>query len=94
MIKDNCNPTFDESFEYVLNPSELASKQLEVTVGTQKQLFYSSSNILGQVGFFGAYFLAKVWWSCTFQVIIDLGKLNLAQPYNVWFDLQPEIDHD
>lgn len=75
VIKDNCNPVFDESFEYVLNPAELGTKQLEVTVGTQKQLFYSSSNILG-------------------QVIIDLGKLNLSQPYNMWFDLQPEIDHD
>ncbi|KAJ8920620.1 hypothetical protein NQ315_004759 [Exocentrus adspersus] len=75
VIKDNCNPIFDESFEYVLNPTELVMKQLEVTVGTQKQLFYSSSNILG-------------------QVIIDLGKLNLTQPYNTWFDLQPEIDHD
>ncbi|KAJ8965164.1 hypothetical protein NQ314_004307 [Rhamnusium bicolor] len=75
VIKDNCNPIFDESFEYVLNQIELGTKQLEVTVGTQKQLFYSSSNILG-------------------QVIIDLGKLNLTQPYNVWFDLQPEIDHD
>ncbi|CAH0557885.1 unnamed protein product [Brassicogethes aeneus] len=71
VVKDNCNPIFDESFEYVINQGELSNKQLEVTVGTQKQLFYSSSNILG-------------------QVIIDLGKLNLTQPYNVWFDLQPE----
>ncbi|KAJ8961096.1 hypothetical protein NQ318_008772 [Aromia moschata] len=75
VIKDNCNPIFDERFEYVLNPAELVTKQLEITVGTQKQLFYSSSNVLG-------------------QVIIDLGKLNLSQPYSGWFDLQPEIDHD
>ncbi|XP_049822259.1 extended synaptotagmin-2 [Aethina tumida] len=71
VVKDNCNPVFDESFEYVINQAELPNKQLEVTACTQKQLFYSSSNVLG-------------------QVIIDLSKLNLTQPYNVWFDLQPE----
>ncbi|KAH1014094.1 extended synaptotagmin-3 [Dendroctonus ponderosae] len=69
IIKDNCNPVFDETFEFILNQAELGSKQLEITVGTQKQLF--SSNVLG-------------------QVIIDLSKLNLTQPYNVWLDLQPE----
>ncbi|CAG9823459.1 unnamed protein product [Phaedon cochleariae] len=73
VIKDNCNPIFDETFEYVLSEGEVGSKQLEVTVGTQKQLFYTSSNVLG-------------------QVIIDLGLLNLTQPYNVWFDLQPESE--
>lgn len=49
MVKDNCNPVFDESFEYVLSQGEVGSKQLEVTACTQKQLFYSSSNVLGQV---------------------------------------------
>lgn len=49
VIKDNCNPIYDESFEYVLSQGELNNKLLEVTVGTQKQLFYSSSNVLGQV---------------------------------------------
>ncbi|XP_072389064.1 extended synaptotagmin-2 isoform X2 [Diabrotica undecimpunctata] len=69
VIKDNVNPTFDESFEYVINQGEVGSKQLEVTACTQKQLIYSSSNVLG-------------------QIIIDLGKLNLTQPYTSWFDLQ------
>ncbi|KAL1497143.1 hypothetical protein ABEB36_008149 [Hypothenemus hampei] len=68
VVKDNCNPVFDETFEYVINQAELTNKQLQVTVGTQKQLF--SSNILG-------------------QVVIDLSKINLTQPYNVWLDLQP-----
>lgn len=48
-IKDNCNPVYDESFEYTLSPGELKSKQLEVTVVTQKFLFQSSSNVMGQV---------------------------------------------
>ncbi|XP_060517308.1 extended synaptotagmin-2 isoform X1 [Cylas formicarius] len=49
VIKDNCNPVYEEIFEYVINQAEVNNKQLEVTVCTQKQLFYSSSNILGQV---------------------------------------------
>ncbi|EFA04170.2 extended synaptotagmin-like protein 2a isoform X2 [Tribolium castaneum] len=49
VVKDNCNPIFDESFEYILSQGELNTKQLEVTVASQKQLFYSSSNILGMV---------------------------------------------
>lgn len=49
VIKDNCNPTFEESFEYLLSQNEMHSKKLEVTVCTEKKLFYSSSNILGQV---------------------------------------------
>ncbi|CAG9863137.1 unnamed protein product [Phyllotreta striolata] len=73
VIKDNVNPIFDESFEYVISQGEISSKLLEVTACTQKQLIYSRSNVLG-------------------QVIIDLGKLNLTQPYNCWFDLQPERD--
>ncbi|XP_045469924.1 extended synaptotagmin-3 [Harmonia axyridis] len=48
-IKDNCNPVFEESFEYLISQNELINKKLEITVCTQKALFYSSSNILGQV---------------------------------------------
>ncbi|XP_030748073.1 extended synaptotagmin-2 isoform X2 [Sitophilus oryzae] len=71
VVKDNCNPVFDESFEYIINQAEVSNKKLEITVGTQKQVFYSSSNVLG-------------------QVIIDLGKFNITQPYHSWFDLLPE----
>ncbi|XP_044750795.1 extended synaptotagmin-2 [Coccinella septempunctata] len=48
-IKDNCNPVFEESFEYLISQNELLNKKLEITVCTQKAMFYSSSNILGQV---------------------------------------------
>ncbi|XP_066139999.1 extended synaptotagmin-2 isoform X1 [Euwallacea fornicatus] len=47
VIKDNCNPVFDETFEYVINQAELVGKRLEVTVCSQKQLF--TNNSLGQV---------------------------------------------
>ena len=49
VIKDNCDPVFDETFEYVLSQGELHTKQLEVTVASQKQLFYGSGNVLGMV---------------------------------------------
>lgn len=58
MVKDNCNPVFDETFEYVINQAELYNKQLEVTVGSQKQLF--SSNSLGQVSCCFKEFLFKL----------------------------------
>ncbi|KAB0792691.1 hypothetical protein PPYR_14650 [Photinus pyralis] len=48
VVKDNCNPVFDVTFEYVLSQGELHTQQLEVTVATQKQLF-SGSNTMGQV---------------------------------------------
>ncbi|CAH1990508.1 unnamed protein product [Acanthoscelides obtectus] len=73
VVKDNCNPAFEEAFEYVINQRDLGGKKLEVTVCTQKQVFYSSGNVLG-------------------QVIIDLGKVDLAQPYSSWFDLQREAN--
>lgn len=49
VIKDNCNPIFDETFEYAMNQEEVEHKQLEVTVCTQKQLFQASSNVMGKV---------------------------------------------
>lgn len=49
VIKDNCNPVFDETFEYSISHDELEHKSLEVTVCTQKQLFKASSNIMGKV---------------------------------------------
>lgn len=49
MVKDNCNPIFDETFEYAISQEEVEQKQMEVTVCTQKQLFKASSNIMGKV---------------------------------------------
>ncbi|GLV41434.1 Extended synaptotagmin-like protein 2 [Carabus blaptoides fortunei] len=49
VIKDNCNPVYDETFEYLMSQGELNTRQLEVTVVTQKRLFSSGSNIMGQV---------------------------------------------
>lgn len=46
VIKDNCNPTFDATFEYLISTPELNSSSLEVTVATQKVI---GSPILGMV---------------------------------------------
>lgn len=44
--KDNCNPVYEETFEYIMSMAELNSKQLEVTVLTKKTWH---SPVLGQV---------------------------------------------
>lgn len=46
VIKDNCNPVFDATFEYLISSAELNSSSLEVTVCTQKVI---GSPILGMV---------------------------------------------
>lgn len=45
-VKDDCNPIYDETFEYVISQAELNSRQLEVTVLTQKTW---KSPVMGQV---------------------------------------------
>ncbi|KAL1132759.1 hypothetical protein AAG570_010711 [Ranatra chinensis] len=45
-VRDNCNPVYDESFEYVMSQGELSNRQLEVTVLTQKTW---KSPVMGQV---------------------------------------------
>lgn len=46
VVKDNCNPTYDATFEYLISSAELNSSSLEVTVCTQKVI---GSPILGMV---------------------------------------------
>lgn len=46
VIKDNCNPVFDATFEYLISSAELNSSSLEITVATQKVI---GSPILGMV---------------------------------------------
>lgn len=48
-MKDNCNPIFDETFEYVISLGDINSRQLEVTVVTKKTWFSSQSPVMGQV---------------------------------------------
>lgn len=46
VIKDNCNPIYDATFEYLISTAELNSSFLEVTVCTQKVI---GSPILGMI---------------------------------------------
>ncbi|CAG9107919.1 unnamed protein product [Plutella xylostella] len=48
VIKDNCNPEYDEQFEYVIPLAELHSRQVEVSVATHKG-FLGGSPVIGQV---------------------------------------------
>ncbi|XP_057327423.1 extended synaptotagmin-3 isoform X2 [Microplitis mediator] len=49
VIKDNCNPVYDEQFEYVVSQGDLNERILEISVCTQKAWLSSSNNIMGQV---------------------------------------------
>lgn len=46
VIKDNCNPVYDATFEYLISTAEMNSSSLEVTVCTQKVI---GSPILGML---------------------------------------------
>ncbi|XP_029662541.1 extended synaptotagmin-2 isoform X2 [Formica exsecta] len=49
VMKDNCNPTFDEQFEYVVSQGDLNTRTLEVSVCTQKGWLSTGSNVMGQL---------------------------------------------
>ena len=50
VIKDDCNPVYDERIEYHLSPNELTQRTLEVSVVNKKGFFHlQKSNIMGQV---------------------------------------------
>ncbi|XP_045489362.1 extended synaptotagmin-2-B isoform X3 [Pieris rapae] len=48
VVKDNCMPEYDETFEWVIPHAELHSRQVEVTVATHKG-FLGGSPVIGQV---------------------------------------------
>lgn len=52
IIKDNCNPIYDATFEYIISAGELMTTDLEVTVATQKGFLSAGSPIIGMVNFF------------------------------------------
>lgn len=47
VVTDNCDPVFEETFEYLLSKSELTHTKLILTVKTKKLFF--NSNVIGQV---------------------------------------------
>ncbi|XP_074035652.1 LOW QUALITY PROTEIN: extended synaptotagmin-2 [Leptinotarsa decemlineata] len=47
VVTDNCDPIFEETFEYLLSLSELPNNKLVLTVKSKKIFF--NSNIIGQV---------------------------------------------
>ncbi|EDV93593.1 GH18195 [Drosophila grimshawi] len=49
VIKDNCNPVYDASFEYLISISELRHTELEVTVCSQKGFLSHGSPIIGML---------------------------------------------
>lgn len=49
VIKDNCNPIYDETFEYLISSAEMMTSELEVTVCSQKGFLYGGSPIIGML---------------------------------------------
>ncbi|XP_076290205.1 extended synaptotagmin-like protein 2 isoform X2 [Lasioglossum baleicum] len=49
VMKDNCNPIFDEQFEYVVSQGDLNTRKLEISVCTQKGWLSAGSKVMGQV---------------------------------------------
>lgn len=49
VIKDNCNPVYEDTFEYIISSGELMQTELEITVCTQKGFLYGGSPIIGMV---------------------------------------------
>lgn len=47
VVKDNCNPVYDATFEYIISSAEMVNTALEVTVATQKG--FLSSPVIGMV---------------------------------------------
>uniref|UniRef100_A0A182JSB2 Synaptotagmin n=1 Tax=Anopheles christyi TaxID=43041 RepID=A0A182JSB2_9DIPT len=45
VVKDNCDPVFDTTFEYIISNAELVNSELEVTVCTQKGFFGSPQKL-------------------------------------------------
>lgn len=51
VVKDNCDPVYDATFEYIISPAELNGSELEVTVCTQKGFLSGGSPVIGMVNF-------------------------------------------
>ncbi|CAB3376533.1 Hypothetical predicted protein [Cloeon dipterum] len=47
-IKDNCNPIYEETFEYVMSEGELHGRKLEISVVSNKNSMFSSNPLIGQ----------------------------------------------
>lgn len=49
VVKDNCNPIYDATFEYLMSTADVIQSELEVTVCTQKGFLSGGSPIIGMI---------------------------------------------
>lgn len=64
VVKDNCNPVYDATFEYIISAADLFSTELEITVATQKGIWSGGSPVIGIVSF---QFIA---WHFSIEIVI------------------------
>lgn len=79
-MKDNCNPVFDETFEYIISLGDLNTRQLEVSVVTKKTWFSSQSPVMGQV--------------CKTVCVLILSFINCSNRLNFEFTLFCVLQND
>lgn len=48
IVKDNCNPIFDEQFEYTVSQGDINTRTLELSVCTQKGWLSTGNHCIGQ----------------------------------------------
>lgn len=61
VVKDNCNPVYDATFEYIISAPDMMSMELEVTVATQKGILSGGSPVIGIVRAFNRYYPCVVF---------------------------------
>lgn len=84
VIKDDCNPKYDERFEYPIPPNELTQRTLEVSVINKKGLlFLQRSPKMGQVRNFFFYILLFLLYEINTCMILSLG--------NTWKPVQLQV---
>ena len=94
VVKDNVNPSYDATFEYLISAAELHGTELEVTVATQKGFLSGGSPVIGMVRWNRLPFRAHAY-SNRLQVKLPLEEPEISQQGAThWHDLQPEIKSD
>jgi C2 domain len=85
---DNCNPIYNDDFEYVMSEGELHGRKLEVSVVSNKKSMFASNPLMGQVRRFKlANTLLAIPLIFNPQVVIDLSELDLTQQVTDWYNL-------
>jgi hypothetical protein len=89
---DNCNPIYNDDFEYVMSEGELHGRKLEVSVVSNKKSMFASNPLMGQVCKRKLVTLLAIPIIFNPQVVIDLRVGSDAAGYRlVPFDCLAQV---